>query len=169
MKRSLASTTWPVEPAFNAGFLASDDGLLPFVGVTIFVPVWPGLGPALVARGSATQLGALSFYEGLLGVGAVWEGRLESVLARLTLTPAVLASGFNEDSGESGLSLGPALLLPLDLALPLGNGIAFTASVEPGLSRRIVHAVDGDVVGRDRVFVFVGAGLTFGGPPSEEP
>lgn len=166
MKRSLASTTWPLEPAFNAGFLASDGGLLPFVGLTVFVPIWPGIGPSLVVRGSGTQVGQLLFYEGVVGVGAAWEGRLENVHARITLTPSLLASGFDYDDGDRGLSLGPAILLPIDIALPLGNGVAFTGSVEPGLARSVVHVVEGDVaIGRDRLFVFVGAGLTFGGPP----
>jgi hypothetical protein len=157
-----------VEPAFNAGFLASEDGILPFVGVTVFVPVWPGLGPSLVARGCGTQVGELAFYEGLVGVGVAWEARLENVHARVTLVPAVLASGFRFDDDDDGLSLGPALLLPVDLSLPLGGGVAFTGSIEPGLSRSVLHVVDGDVaVGRDRLFVFIGAGLTFGGPPSE--
>ena len=61
------------------------------------------------------------------------------------------------------------VLLSLDLSLPLGGGVAFTGSFEPGLARSVVHIVDGAVaVGRDRLFVFVGAGLTFGGPPSDE-
>ncbi|MDP2339375.1 MAG: hypothetical protein Q8O67_00345 [Deltaproteobacteria bacterium] len=173
VKRSLASTTWPVEPAFNAGFLASEDGILPFVGVTVFVPIWPGLGPSLVARGCGTQVGQLSFYEGSVGVGVGWEARLENVHARVTLAPAVLASGFQfvdgGGDGDQGLGFGPALLLPLDLSLPLGGGVAFTGSIEPGLSRSVLHVVDGAVaVGRDRLFVFIGAGLTFGGPPSED-
>ena len=168
VKRSLASSTWPVAPSLNAGFLASDLDLLPFIGVSVFVPVWPGLGPSLIVRASGTQVGELLFYEGFVGIGAAWEAHLQDVHVRATLTPAVLASGFRFDEGDSGLSFGPGLLLPLELSLPLGNGVAFTGSVEPGLGRTVIHAVDGSyAVGRNRLFVFLGAGLSFGGPPAE--
>jgi hypothetical protein len=57
------------------------------------------------------------------------------------------------------------VLVPLELGLPLGGGVSFGAVIEPGLAVPVRLVVDDRVeTGRDRLFVNVGASLTFGGP-----
>lgn len=171
VKRSLASTQWPVEPAFNAGFVVSRDSFAPFVGLSLFVPVWPGVGPALVARGAGIQTGQLTAGEAVVGLGPAVETNLGGLRARATLAPGVLVSGSNgagdaDLDGGSDVTVGPAVVLPLEVGLPLGGGVSFSLTIEPGLSRPVVYAVDGEVAyARDRAFVYAGAGVNFGGPP----
>lgn len=172
VKRSLASTTWPVEPAINAGFLISRDSFAPFVGASVFYPVWPGIGPAVVARVSGLQTGVLTVVEGFVGAGPAFETNLGDLRGRVSFAPGLLVSGYAFDGvttdvdDDSGVSFGPGLVVPLEAGLPLGGGTSFTLTIEPGLGRSIVHVVDGDIAySRDRAFVYVGAGINFGGPP----
>jgi hypothetical protein len=166
VKRSLASTTWPVEPAFNAGFVVSRDSFAPFAGVSVFVPVIAGVGPAVVARVSGVQSGSLGVVEGVVGVGPAFESNLGGLRGRLTIAPGVLVHGYGFSDEDTGVSVGAAVVVPLEAGLPLGGGVTFNLTIEPGLARGVLHVVDGEIgFSRDRAFVYVGAGLDFGGPP----
>ncbi len=166
IKRSLASTTWPVEPSFNAGFVVSRDSFAPFVGASVFVPILPGVGPAAVVRVSGVQSGTLGVVESVVAVGPALETQLGGLRARLTVAAGALVHSYGYDASDNGNSVGGAVLVPVEVGLPLGNGVSFDLSITGGLSRGVIHAVD-DVVAysRDRAFVYVGAGLNFGGPP----
>ena len=164
VKRSIAATMWPVEPSVSAGFLWSSVGIVPYAGLTAFVPIIPGLGPCVVVRGAASDTGRSSFVEGLVGIGPAWEGRLGDMRARISLVPAAIVSSVTSDT-SSGIGTQPGLLVPVELGLPLGSGISFTGFIEPGVSTAVVTVADRQIdTGRDRLFVMIGAGLTFGGP-----
>ena len=163
-KRTIAATLWPVEPSVAAGFLGSSAGIVPYEGATVFVPIIPGLGPTVVMRGAATDTGRSTYAEGIVGIGAAWEGRLGDMRARVSLVPAAVVTSAH-DATRSAVVLNPGVLLPLEVALPLGNGVSFTGFIEPGVSTAVVTVVDNQIdTGRDRLFVLLGAGLTFGGP-----
>lgn len=164
VKRSIAATMWPMEPSLSAGFLWSSVGIVPYAGLTAFVPIIPGLGPCVVVRGAASDTGRSSFVEGMVGIGPAWEGRLGDMRARISLVPAAIVSSVTSDS-ISGIDTQPGLLVPVELGLPLGSGISFTGFIEPGVSTAVVTVADRQIdTGRDRLFVMIGAGLTFGGP-----
>lgn len=166
IKRSLASTTWPVEPALAAGFVVSRDSFAPFVGANVFVPILPGVGPAVVVRVSGVQSGTLTVVESAVAVGPAWETQLGGLRARLTVAGGALVHSYGFSADDAGNSVGPVVLVPVEVGLPLGNGVSFDLSFTGGLSRGVNHRVDGvPVYGRDRAFVYVGAGLNFGGPP----
>jgi hypothetical protein len=163
-RRSIAATAWPVEPGLAGGFLFSGPGVIPFAGLTLFVPVIPGLGPVALGRGAHAADAAVSFTEGQLGLGLAWEGRLGELRARAGIVPLVVVTALG-DGGADVTSVTPAVLAPLELGLPLGGGVSFGAVVEPGVAPRArVVGQDASEVGRDRFFVNVGASLTFGGP-----
>lgn len=164
VKRSLASTTWPLEPSFVGGFVVSRDSFAPFVGAGLFYPVLPGIGPAVVVRVSGVQNGDLGVVEGVVGVGPAFETNLGDLRGRLTVAPGVLVSGYGYND-DSGVTVGPSVVVPLEAGLPIGGGTSFTLSIEPGVSRAVLHVANGEVAySRDRVFVYVGAAINFGGP-----
>jgi hypothetical protein len=162
-KRSIAATAWPVEPGLAGGFLFSGPGVIPFVGLTLFVPVIPGLGPVMLGRGAHAADAAVSFTEGQMGLGLAWEGRLGELRARAGLVPLVVVTAVG-DGGDDVASVTPGVLAPLELGLPLGGGVSFGAVIEPGVAPRASVGQGANEVGRDRFFVNVGASLTFGGP-----
>ena len=164
MRRSIAATQWPIEPALSAGFLWSNTAIVPFIGLTAFVPVIPGVGATVAARVGATTTGTASYIEGVFGIGAGFEGKLGGLRARASFVPSAQLSVV--DTGRGGVTtLGPAVIVPLELGLPLGGGVSFTGSIEPGVAAPVSVFVGDEVVtGRDRFFVMLGAGVTFGGP-----
>jgi hypothetical protein len=164
VKRSIAATVWPLEPAVGAGFVWSSNGIVPFAGATVFVPIIPGVGPVVVARGAGTFVGDVSFAEAMGGIGVAYEGRMGDVRARASLVPTVVLTSL-ADGSDSVVSVTPGAMLPLELGLPLGAGVSFTGTVEPGVAVPVAIVEGGQIVsGRDRLFVMVGAGITFGGP-----
>jgi len=162
VRRSIAATWWPVEPAVNAGFGFSGPGLVPFVGMSALVPVIPGLGPTFIARGLWSDVGTVSFAEGMTGIGVGWEGKMGDMRARASFVPTAVVTSVG---GVDGVSVTPGVLVPLEVGLPLGFGMSFTGTFEPGIATPVL-LFDGASLetGRDRLFVFVGAGVTFGGP-----
>jgi len=164
VRRSIAATQWPLEPAISAGFLWSSTAIVPFIGLTTFVPVIPGVGPTIAVRGGAATTGEASYIEGLFGIGVGLEGKLGDLRARASFVPSVQLSAVDTTAG-SATSIGPAILVPLELGLPLGGGVSFTGTIEPGVAAPVSVVVGDEVVtGRDRFFVMLGAGITFGGP-----
>jgi hypothetical protein len=167
VRRSLASTVWPVEPAFSAGFLPAPEAFFPWAGVSVFVPVLPGVGPVVVARGLTGGVGSASLVEGLVGVGPAVEGMFGTLRGRAGLAPALRITSVagSETSADNVTSAGFAMVAPLELGVPLGSGVSFTISIEPGVTTAVSATVDGTSLRlRDRFFVLVGGGLTFGGP-----
>lgn len=163
VKRSIAATAWPIEPALSGGFLFSEPGVAPMAGLTAFVPVIPGVGPIIAARGAHTTDGAASFTEGQLGLGLAWEGRVGELRARAGLAPMLVVTALDDgDSGTARVTGG--VLVPLELGIPLGGGVSVGVVVEPGVAPRARVGQGTTELGRDRVFVNVGASLTFGGP-----
>ena len=164
VRRSIAATMWPIEPAFAAGFVWSGSGMVPFVGANAFVPVIPGVGPVLAGRVSGASVGAAGFTEAQVGIGAAWEGRLGELRARVSLIPTAVITAVGGDAIVTTTAT-PGVLVPLELGLPLGGGVSFGAVVEPGVAVPVRIVVDNRIeTGRDRLFVNVGASLTFGGP-----
>ncbi len=160
VRRSIAATWWPVEPSVSAGFLMSGPGLLPYAGASIFAPIIPGLGPTVIARATGIDTGVATFWEVMSGLGIGWEGKLGDLRARASVVPIAVVTGVGPDT-----ALTPGVLLPLEVGLPLGYGVSFTGSVEPGLANAVLLFDGGTLeTGRDRFFVMVGAGITFGGP-----
>jgi hypothetical protein len=167
VRRSLASTVWPVEPAFSAGFSPAPEAFLPWAGVSLFVPVVPGLGPVVVARGVTGGVGSASLVEGLVGAGPAVESMFGNLRGRAALTPALRITSVtgSEASADNVTSAGFAVIVPLEIGVPLGGGVSFTVSVEPGVTTAVPATVDGTSLRlRDRFFLLVGGGLTFGGP-----
>lgn len=164
VRRSIAATMWPVEPAVAAGFVWSGSGMVPFVGVNAFVPIIPGVGPVVAGRVAGASAGVASLTEAQVGIGAAWEGRLGELRARVSLIPTAVITAVGDDAITTTTTT-PGVLVPLELGLPLGGGVSFGAVVEPGLAAPVRIIVDNRVeTGRDRLFVNVGASLTFGGP-----
>jgi hypothetical protein len=170
VRRSIAATAWPIEPAVSAGFQFSGPAVLPVAGLTAFVPVIPGVGPLLAVRGAHAADGAASFTEGQLGLGVAWEGRVGELRARAGLAPMVVITaltdeGGGDDGGDGGAPRVTAgVLAPLELGLPLGGGVSVGVVVEPGIAPQARVGQGPSELGRDRLFVNVGASLTFGGP-----
>jgi hypothetical protein len=164
VRRSIAATMWPVEPAAAAGFVWSGSGMVPFVGVNAFVPIIPGVGPTVAGRLAWTAVGTTAFTEAHVGIGAAWEGRLGELRARVSLIPTAVITAVGDEAITTTTAT-PGVLVPLELGLPLGGGVSFGAVIEPGLAVPVRLVVDDRVeTGRDRLFVNVGASLTFGGP-----
>ncbi len=164
VRRSIAATQWPLEPAIGAGFLWSNTAIVPFVGLTTFVPVIPGVGPTVAVRAGATTTGEASYAEAIVGIGVGLEGKLGNLRARASFVPSAQLSVVDVGAGAV-TTLGPAVIVPLELGLPLGGGVTFTGSIEPGVAAPVSVVVGDEVVtGRDRFFVMLGAGVTFGGP-----
>lgn len=164
VRRSIAATMWPVEPAAAAGFVWSGSGMIPFVGVNAFVPIIPGVGPAVAGRLAWTAVGTTTLTEAQVGIGAAWEGRLGELRARVSLIPTAVMTAVGDNAITTN-TITPGVLVPLELGLPLGGGVSFGAVVEPGLAIPVRLIADERVeTGRDRLFVNVGASLTFGGP-----
>ncbi len=166
IKRSIAATQWPLEPALSAGFLWSNVAMVPYLGMTTFVPVIPGVGPTVLLRVGAASTGEASYLEGIFGLGVGLEGKLGDLRARVSIVPSVQLSSVDTTGTVNDVTrLGPAVLVPLELGLPLGSGVSFTGTIEPGIAAPVRVAVGNDVVtGRDRFFVLLGVGVTFGGP-----
>lgn len=167
VRRSLASTVWPVEPAFSAGFSPGAEAFLPWAGLTLFVPVLPGLGPVVVARGMTGGVVGAGLVEGYVGAGPAIEGMFGTLRGRAGLVPALRVSSVSgsEAAADNTTSAGFAVLAPLELGVPLGGGVSFTVAVEPGVTTAVSATVEGASLRlRDRFFVMVGGGLTFGGP-----
>lgn len=167
VRRSLASTVWPVEPAFAAGFSPAPEAFLPWAGLSLFVPVLPGLGPVVVGRAVTGGVGSASLVEGFVGAGPAIEGLFGTLRGRAALVPALRVTSVagSETTADNVTSAGFAVVAPLELGVPLGSGVSFTVSLEPGVTTAVSATVDGASVRlRDRFFVLVGGGLTFGGP-----
>jgi hypothetical protein len=166
VKRSLATTQWPVEIGASGGFLLTQDALSPWVAASVYVPVLSGVGVGVVGGVTGVAEAGVTVVEGVAGVGPVLETALGGLRARATLAPGVLVSGYDVEGGDNGVTVGPAVLVPLEVGLPLGGGVSFDLVITPGLSRAVIHFVGNETVyARDRVFLNVGAGITFGGPP----
>lgn len=151
-------------PALAGGFTWSSAGIVPFAGATVFVPIIPGLGPVVAGRVAAGSVGSTTFTEGQVGIGVAWEGRMGELRARAGLVPMAVVTAVG-DNVTSTTAVTPGVLLPLELGLPLGSGVSFSAVLEPGLATPVFLVLNNQVEsGRDRLFVNVGAGLTFGGP-----
>lgn len=164
VRRSIAATQWPIEPALSAGFLCSTAGLVPYAGLTAFVPVIPGVGPTVMARGALSTVGDDRFLEGIVGIGVGLEGQVGGLRARASIVPAATISAVS-DAGVDATTVGPAVLVPLELGVPLGGGVSFSGTLEPGVGSAVELGSRADpITGRSRFFVFVGAGITFGGP-----
>lgn len=164
VRRSIAATMWPVEPALSGGFVWSSAGIVPFGGATIMVPIIPGVGPIVAGRVAGSTVGTSSFLEGMVGIGVGWEGRMGELRARAGLVPAAVVTTVGDDVASS-TTVTPGVLVPLELAVPLGAGVSFGAVIEPGLATPVFLVLGNQVEsGRDRLFVNVGASLTFGGP-----
>lgn len=164
VRRSIAATMWPVEPAVVGGFIWSGPGMVPFVGATAFVPIIPGVGPVVAGRLAHAAVGGASFTEGQAGIGVAWEGRLGELRARVALIPTAVVTAVGDDAITTTVTT-PGVLVPLELGLPLGAGVSFGAVIEPGIAAPVRVVVDNRIeTGRDRLFVNVGASLTFGGP-----
>jgi hypothetical protein len=177
--RSLATTAWPVEPSLSAGFVLAGDAMVPWAGATAFAPLYFSAGPVVAGRVLGLSTGTLDVVEGVIGAGVGWQGRLGEARARASVVPGLLFSrarlgsgatptpdGGLVDAGGPGDVLATAVVLPLELGLPLGGGVSFSFVVEPTVSTTVNYAdVDGAVAyGRNRLFVFVGAGVDVGGP-----
>jgi hypothetical protein len=178
--RSLATTAWPVEPAVSAGFVLVGDSMVPWAGATAFSPLYFSTGPLVAGRVLGTTTGLLDVIEGVVGAGIGWQGRLGDVRARAGLVPGLLFSRATRpaaaQSGRGGDDAArpatiadvtsTAVMVPLELALPLGGGVSFTGVVEPTISTKATYVDDSGAVAyaRDRFFVFVGVGLDVGGP-----
>jgi hypothetical protein len=175
----LATTAWPVEPSLSAGFVLAGDAMVPWAGATAFAPLYFSAGPVVAGRVLGVSTGALDVVEGVVGAGVGWQGRLGEARARASVVPGLLISDGRRPSGTLvtpggtvGLpgGVGPltstAVMVPLELALPLGGGVSFTGVVEPAISTEAAYVDDTGVVAysRNRVFVFVGIGLDVGGP-----
>jgi hypothetical protein len=164
IKRSIAATMWPVEPAVGAGFVWSSNGIVPYAGATVFVPILPGVGPVVIARGAGTILGDTAFAEVMGGIGVAYEGRLGDLRARASLVPTAVMTSVSDPDGDL-FTVTPGAMLPLEVGLPLGGGVSFTGSIEPGVAVPVAITEGNQIVsGRDRLFVMLGAGITFGGP-----
>ncbi len=140
---------------------------MPWAGVTLFVPVLPGVGPVVVARGLTGGVGSASLVEGVVGLGPAVEGMFGTLRGRAGLTPALRITSVagSETNTDNVTSASFAFMAPLELGVPLGSGVSFTVSVEPGVTTAVSATVDGTSLRlRDRFFVLVGGGLTFGGP-----
>jgi riboflavin biosynthesis pyrimidine reductase len=109
-------------------------------------------------------VGGASFTEGQAGIGVAWEGRLGELRARVALIPTAVVTAVGDDAITTTVTT-PGMLVPLELGLPLGGGVSFGAVIEPGIAAPVRVVVDNRIeTGRDRLFVNVGASLTFGGP-----
>ena len=164
VRRSIAATMWPAAPALSGGFVWSSAGIVPFAGATVFVPIIPSVGPVVAGRVAHSTVGATGFTEAQVGIGVAWEGRMGELRARAGLVPTAVVTAVGDEVGST-TAVTPGVLLPLELGLPLGSGVSFSATVEPGLATPVFLVLGNEVEsGRDRLFVNVGAGLAFGGP-----
>ncbi len=169
LRRSLATTAWPVEPSASAGFLLAGDALVPWGGVTAFAPLYFSAGPTLAGRLLGTSTGTIDVVEGLVGLGLGLQGHLGEIRTRASVLPGLLWSRHRmTDDGHNRSDrdlVAPVVLVPFEGALPLGGGVSVTGTVEPALSPAVTYLVGNDVAyTRPRLFVFVGVGLDVGGP-----
>lgn len=164
VRRSIANTLWPVEPALDAGFLLSEPAILPTLTGSIFVPILPSLGPIVSATVSGAGTPDSTFVSGFAGVGLGLETRMGDLRARVAAIPSVFLDHLAQTGGGETLA-GVGLLLPLEVGIPITDGLSFTGKVALGAGPDVA-VLTGDVVesGRDRFFVMAGAGLNFGGP-----
>ncbi len=155
-----------MEPALAGGFVFVDDGVVPWAGGSAFAPLFFSAGPLAAARVLWTSNAGVDVVEGVVGAGAAWQGRLGEARVRLGVVPALLWS-HAAVAGEDDVvdAFAPAVLVPLEVGLPLGGGVSMSAYVEPLLAPSIRHVTDGGLAyGRDRVVVLLGVGLDVGGP-----
>lgn len=177
--RSLATTAWPIEPSAAAGFVLAGDALVPWAGATAFAPLFFSAGPVVASRVLGQSTGSLDVIEAVVGAGVGWQGHLGEARARASVVPGVLVSAARPPSGAvvapggsvglpggNGPLLSAAVIVPLELGLPLGGGVSFTGFVEPSIATAVAYPDDNGVIGyaRNRLFVFVGVGLDVGGP-----
>lgn len=164
VKRSLATTAWPVEPSIAGGFVFTNDAMVPWVGATAFTPLLFSAGPVIAARALWSSDAGVDVVESLWGVGVGWQGRLGEARARLSIVPALMWS-HAAVAGDRADALLPAVMAPLELGLPLGGGVSMSAYIEPTVAPSVTYAANGEAAyARDRLSILVGVGLDVGGP-----